>query len=118
VIDGGGATLTTGAFVDLFIDFACTVQGVTALADQTGSVTVDIYVCTYAQFDAGATHPVAADKITASAPVAISSANKYQDTTLTGWTTSIPAGRVVRFIITGTPTTITRVETSLKVVRS
>jgi hypothetical protein len=110
--------LTTGAYVDLYVDFAFTISQVTMLADQTGSVVTDIYVCTEAQYDAGATHPVAGDKITASAPPTITTATKSQDSTLSGWTTSISAGRVIRAIITGSPTSVTQVTTSLKIART
>lgn len=117
-INGGGSVIATGAYVDLYTDFAFTIQQNTMLADQSGSIVVDVYVCTEAQYDAGATHPVAGDKITASAPPTITTATKSQDSTLSGWTTSIAAGRVIRAIVTGTPTSVTQVTLSLKVVRS
>jgi hypothetical protein len=39
--------------------------------------------------------PTVADTITSSAKPTLSSAQKYSDTTLTGWTTSIAAGDVI-----------------------
>jgi hypothetical protein len=86
------------------------------LADQTGSAIVDIFACTYAQYDAGATHPVSADKITSTTPPTISSATKSQDSTLTSWSTAITAGTVLAFNV-NSATTITRVSLNLKVAR-
>jgi len=117
VIDGGGATITTGSKGYIEVPFACTITRSTLLADQSGSVVVDIFKCTYAQFDAGSTHPVSGDKITASAPPTISSASKAQDSTLTGWTTAILAGDILAFNVNSV-TTIQRVTVSLKVTHS
>jgi hypothetical protein len=114
VIDGGGAAITTGLKGYLIIPFACTITQATLLADQSGSVVVNVWKCTYAQFDAGATHPVSGDKITASAPPTISSAVKAQDATLTGWTTSVSAGDVLAFNVDSVAT-IQRVTLGLKV---
>lgn len=115
-IDGAGSALTTGIKGYLKVDYACTITEASLLADQTGSVVVNIYKCTYSQFDAGATHPVVGDTITASAPPTISSGTKADDTTLSGWTTAISAGDVLAFNI-DSATTITRVSLMLKVAR-
>lgn len=109
VIDGGGAVIGTGIAGDLEIPFGCTIGAVTALADQSGSIVVDVWKDTYANYP-----PTDADTITASAPVTISTATKSQDTTLTGWTTSITAGDTLRFNVDSC-TSITRVTLSLKV---
>ena len=112
VIDGGGATLTTGIKGDLEIPFACTITQWTLLADQSGSVVVDIWKDTYANYP-----PTVADTITASAKPTISSSTKGQSSTLTGWTTSVSAGDTIRFNIDSV-TTIQRVTISLKVTRT
>lgn len=112
VIDGGGSAITTGVKADLVVDFACTITGVTMLADQSGSIVVDIWRDTYANFP-----PVDGDSITAAAPPTISSATKSQDATLTGWTTSISAGNILRFNV-DSATTITRCTVALTVTRS
>lgn len=111
VRDGNGTALGTGIIGDIEIPFACTITGVAALADQTGSVQVDLWKDTYANFP-----PTDADSITASAPVVISSATKSLDTTLTGWTTSVAAGDIIRFNI-DSASTITRLTISLRVKR-
>ena len=117
IIDGAGATITTGLKGYLEIPFACTINQSTLLADESGSIVVNIWKCTYSQFDASATHPVAADKITASAPPTISSTTKAQDATLTGWTTSISAGDILAYNVDSV-TSIQRVTSSLKVTRA
>ncbi|GAH61520.1 unnamed protein product, partial [marine sediment metagenome] len=81
IIDGGGSAITTGQKGHLEIPFACTINRVTMLADQSGSIVVDIWKDTYANFP-----PDNADSITASAPPTITTAQKSQDSTLTGWT--------------------------------
>lgn len=117
VIDGGGATITTGMKGYLEIPFACTINRSTLLADQSGSIVVNIWKTTYSAFDAGSTHPVVGDKITASAPPTLSTATKAQDSTLTGWTTSISAGDILAFNVDSV-TTCQRVTLSLKVTKS
>lgn len=109
LIDGGGATITTGIKGDLEIPFGCTILAATLLADQSGSIVIDVWKDTYANFP-----PADADSITASAPPTISTATKSQDSTLTGWTTSISAGDILRFNVDSI-TTIQRVLVSLKV---
>lgn len=112
IIDGGGDTITTGIKGDLEIPFACTITRATLLADQTGSIVVDIWKDTYANYP-----PTGADSITASAIPTISSATKSQDSTLTGWTTSIAAGDTLRFNVNSV-TTIQRVTLSLRVTKT
>lgn len=111
VIEGGGSTITTGIKGDLEVPFGCTIVRATLLADQTGSIVVDIWKDAYANFP-----PTGTDSITASAKPTLSSAAKSQDSTLTGWTTLINAGDILRFNVDSV-TTITRVTLSLKVSR-
>lgn len=112
IIDGGGSAITTGQKGHLEIPFACTINWATLLADQSGSIVIDIWKDIYANFP-----PTNADSITASAPPTISSAQKSQDSTLAGWTTSIAAGDILAFNVDSC-TTITRVTLSLKVTKS
>ena len=112
IIDGGGVTITTGIKGDIEIPFDCTITRVTALADQSGSIVVDIWKDTYANFP-----PTDADSITASAPVTISAATKSQDATLTGWTVSLTRGDVLRYNVDSI-TSIQRVTISLQVTRT
>ncbi len=91
VIDGGGAAIGTGVVADIEIPFGCVVTGWSLLADQAGSIVVDVWRASHA----GAP-PVSGDSITASARPALASALKAQSSTLTGWTTAISAGDVLR----------------------
>lgn len=113
IIDGGGVAITTGLKGYLEIPYACTITEVALLADRSGSIVVDIWKCSYANFNPG-THPVAADKITASAPPTISSSYKSKDSTLTGWSKSFAAGDIVGFNVNSV-STIQRVTLSMKV---
>ncbi len=112
IIDGGGAAIGTGVKGDLEIPFACTITRASLLGDQSGSIVVDIWADTYANFP-----PTVADTITASAKPTISSATKSQDTTLTGWDTTLDAGSVLRFNVDSCTTT-TRCTVSLIVTRT
>ena len=112
IIDGGGSEIADGIAGDLDVEFAGTINQVTMLADQSGSIVVDIWKDTYANFP-----PTDADTITAAAVPTITTATKSQDTTLTGWTTAITAGNILRFNVDSC-TTITRVTISLKVTRT
>ena len=110
VIDGGGAVITTGSKGYLVIDFACTIQDNTLLADQSGSIVVDIKKCVYVGFPTTAS-------ICAAAKPTLSTAQKSQDTTLTGWTTAITAGDILEYNV-DSATTVTRVTLSLKVIKA
>lgn len=112
VIDGGGTTITTGVKGFLEIPFACTITRATTLADQSGSIVIDVWKDTYANYP-----PTVADTITASAKPTISSATKAQDATLTGWTTSIAAGDILGFNVDSV-TTCQRVTLSLRVTKT
>jgi len=110
VIDGGGSAITTGIKGDIGpFSFPCTITGVTMLADQSGSIVVDLWVDSYANFP-----PTDADSITASAPPTISAATKSQDTTLTGWTVALAAGAIIRYNV-DSASTVTRVTLTLAV---
>lgn len=108
-IDGGGAAISTGIVADLKVPFACEIVDVEMLADQSGSIVVDIWKDTYANFP-----PTDADSITASAVPTITTATKSQDSTLTGWTTAIAENDILRFNVDSV-TSITRLHLTLKV---
>lgn len=113
IIDGGGLAIATGIKGDLEIPFACTVTRATMLADQAGGIVVDVWVDTYANYP-----PTDADSITAAAPPTIAALNsKSQDTTLSGWTTSLAAGSIMRFNV-DSATSVTRCTISLLVTRA
>lgn len=111
-IDGSGAAITTGIKGDIYIPYSGTISAVTMLADQSGSIVVDVWKIAYGSYPA-----TVANKITASAPPTITTATKSQDTTLTGWTTSITAGDTIRFNV-NSATTITRLNLVLTVTKT
>jgi len=91
-IDGAGSAITTGIKGYITIPFGMTITGWTILADQVGSIVIDVWKDTYANFP-----PTVADTIAGSEKPTLSSAQKNQDLTLTTWTTSIAAGDVLGF---------------------
>lgn len=111
-IDGGGAAITTGQKGYIEVPFACTITSARSFADQSGSIVVDCWKDSYANYP-----PVDADSITASAPITISSTTKSQDSTLTGWTTSVAAGDILGFNVDSV-STITRLTIVLTVTKT
>jgi len=107
IIDGGGSVITTGVSGDIEVPFNCTIKRVTLLADTSGSIVVDIWKDTYVNYP-----PTVVDSITAAAIPTITTAVKSQDTTLTGWTTALTAGDILRYNV-NSATTITRCTISL-----
>lgn len=112
VIDGGGAAITTGLKGFLELPFAGTIQRVTLLADQSGSIVLDLWRDSYANYP-----PVVGDSIVASAKPTISAAVKAQDSTLTGWTTTVAAGDILAINVDSV-TTCQRVTLSLLIERT
>lgn len=111
IIDGGPNPITLGDMGHLHIPFACTIHSCTMLADQSGSIVVDIWKDSYANFP-----PTVADTITAAAKPTITTADKSQDTTLTGWDIDITAGDVLAFNVDSCAT-IQRLTISLSVTK-
>lgn len=112
VIDGGGIPIVPGIKGDITIPFGCAIIEWTLLADVAGSIVVDIWKDTYANYP-----PTVLDTITGSALPTITAATKGQSTTLTGWTANIAAGDTLRFNVNSCAT-ITRVTLSLKLART
>ena len=102
VFDGGGAAIAADKKVYVRIPISGTIVGAYALADVSGSISVEVWKDTFANFP-----PTVADKISASAPIALSSAQHGEDTTLTGWTKTVAAGDVICFNVSDLATSIT-----------
>lgn len=111
IIDGGGSAITTGQKGHLEIPFKCEIQRMTILANQSGSIVVDIWKDTYANFP-----PTDADSITSATPPTIAAGTKAQDSTLTSWTKAIAAGDILSFNVDSV-TDIQRVVISLYIKR-
>jgi len=111
VRDNNGSVLSTGIQGDITVPFAATITGVTMLADQTGSLVLDIWKAPYSSYP-----PNSGNTICASAKPTISSATKDNYTALVGWTTSIAAGDILRFNIDSV-SSITRITVAVTVTR-
>jgi hypothetical protein len=91
--DPTGPVISTGVKVYIEIPMKLKVTGWTILANQSGSIVVDVWKDTYANFP-----PTAADSIAGSEKPTLSSQQKNQDLALTTWsTTTIDAGDVLAF---------------------
>lgn len=108
-IDGGGAVITAGVKGDVTMDFAGKILSWRILGDQSGSIVIDLWRDTYANYP-----PTVADTITASAKPTITTATKAESSALTGWNTSFNAGDIFRPNVDSV-TTLTRATLSLKV---
>ena len=113
MIDGSGAEIADGIKGDVRVDFACTVNSWTLLADTSGAIKVDIWKDTLANFP-----PTDADSMcSGKEPTIAASGTNAEDTAITDWTTDdISAGDVLRFNVDSC-TTITRATLALKVTR-
>ena len=112
IIDGGGSAITTGLKGDIEVPFDCTITAARVTSQVSGSIVIDVWKDTYANYP-----PTVADTITASAKPTLSSAQKSEDTTLTGWTTTLSKGDWLSFNV-DSATTVTRVTLSLLVNRT
>lgn len=97
VVDGGGVTIQPGIKGHLHLDFSAVVLGWTMLADAEGSTTVDIWRCTYAQFDPEASRPGPGDSITGGDPPRIIASDKAQSVGLVGWSPGLLRNDVLGF---------------------
>lgn len=116
-IGDGLNVIPTGHAMYFEVPFNFVVTEWTILGNQSGSVVFDLRKCTYAQFDAGSTHPVSGDSVVASLPPLISGATKNQSTTLTGWTTSWSAGDIVEIYV-NSAATLTQATLSIRGTRA
>jgi hypothetical protein len=108
VIDGDGVAITTGEKGHIEIPFGMVITGWTLLGDQTGSIEIDVWKDTYANFP-----PTIADTIAGTELPTISAATKGQDLTLSSWTTAVAAGDVLAFNV-NSAATITRATLSIR----
>jgi hypothetical protein len=112
ILDGGGVALTTGLKGFVQVPFSGTITGWTLMADQSGSIVVDVWKDTYANFP-----PTVADTITAADKPTISAAQMAQDLAPTGWTTAVTAGDVLAFNIDSVAT-VTKVTLAILITAS
>jgi hypothetical protein len=108
IIDGGGSAISVGEKGHLEIPFAMTITGWTLLADQPGSIVVDVWRDSYASFP-----PTAADTIAGTEKPTLESVQKNQDLGLSTWTTSMAAGDILAFNV-DSAATVQRVTLSIR----
>lgn len=108
-IDGGGSAITTGIKGSVSIPYSGIINSVTLIADQTGDIVIDIKKSTYGGFPT-------TSSICAAAKPTLSGAQKSEDLTLTGWSTSITAGDILEFTV-DSAATLTRCTLVLKVTK-
>jgi len=112
IIDGGGSAITTGVKADLVVPYNCTVIGWDILGNASGSIVVDVWKDTYANFP-----PTVADTITGTEKPTLSSVAKNQDVALSSWTTTLTRNDILRFNV-DSAATVTRVTLSLRIKRN
>ncbi len=100
-IDGGGSVITTGSKWYARVPNNCTITGYTILAKESGDIVMDVKKGTYAGFPT-------TSSITGTEKPTLSGAQKWQDTTLSTWTTSLSEWDILEFTVESV-TTITRV---------
>lgn len=110
-IDGGGSTITTGVKGYLSAPFAGTITGWDVVADQAGSITVEV------DKKAGGVPNTTTDKISASSPVSLSGAQIALNGSIAGWTTAVSEDDVFGFNVTAAAT-ITRLTVTIQITKS
>jgi len=91
-IDGGGSTITTGVKGDVVIPFNCTIQSWHLVSNTAGSIVIDVWKDTFANFP-----PTVLDTIAGTEKPTLFAQQSNSDTNLSSWTASISANDVVRF---------------------
>lgn len=100
-VDGGGSVLTAGTKGFVVVPHTGTVSGWSIVADQAGTITFDI--------EKAADGVIPTTSITPSGKPALAGTQILRSSSTTGWTTtSIDAFDVFEFLVTGTPTNVTR----------
>jgi len=122
IVDGAGAVIATGIKGFIEAPFSGSISAVRAFADTSGELSVNIYKQTYDDYPFVDPDDLS-DEITDSAgshEIRLDSADKYQDTTLTGWTVDFVQGDIFVFVVTNSlgPTDITKCTISLTVDRN
>lgn len=85
--------LVAGTIGYRFVPFDCTITSNRLIANASGSIVIDVQKATFP------TVPTSANSIAASARPTLSGAQTSQDTTLTGWTTTLTKGELMAFEI-------------------
>lgn len=91
IFDGAGSAITSGAEAWLRMPYSGTLTAWTLLCEPSGSITIDIWKDTYANWP-----PTDSDSITNGHEPSVSSGTKAEDTDITDWSdTSVSAGDIL-----------------------
>lgn len=111
VFDGGGIPLQAGRREDMPLPFAGSIVGWTLVADQVGSLVIDLQKDVYANYP-----PDSSDSIAGSSLPTLTSAAKAQLESVSGWSTTITSGDVLSAVIQSA-SAVTRATLSITVTR-
>ena len=114
VLDGGGIALTTGSKGFVQIPFSCTLIGWTLMADQQGSLIVDVKNQAVATWPATSTSTTS---IAGSDLPTLTSQKLARSFAMTGWTQAVAEASLLEFYI-NSATTVTRATLQLHFVRT
>lgn len=92
VFNGGGSDVQVGLYVDAQIPYNSSITKVSLFSNDSGSTSIDILKDTFANY------PPTSSITSASKPQLINQ-RSYEDTTLSGWTTSISEDDILRFVV-------------------
>jgi hypothetical protein len=109
-IDGGGSALASGVKADLEVPFDCQIQYVTLMADQIGTVTLDIRRSSFASW------PTVASIMGTVLP-SLTSAQKSQTMADASWSRYLSAGDVLQLYLPSNSSYVTRLSVGIKVIR-
>lgn len=108
IIDGGGSAISTGQKGYLEVPFAMTITGWTLVADQSGSIVVDVWKTPYGSFP-----PSGANSITGADKPTLSTARSNQNAAVSLWSVSLAAGDILAYNV-DSAATVTRVTLSIR----
>jgi len=108
VVDNGSRPMTIGNKGYLTIDVTGTIQSFILLADNTGTLELDLIKCTFDDFPIGTS-------ICGNSRPELNNEVKKSDITLTGWTKQLTAGDILQYEVINTSTSLKKFAIALKV---
>lgn len=111
-IDGLGSIPETGVVADIIVPYNMTITKWTIISNISGSIVIDLWKDTYANFP-----PTVTDTVTGSDKPTLSSATKANSTALTGWTTTWTDGDIIRVNIDSV-STVTKIVLTISYTRT
>lgn len=109
-IDGAGEAISTGVKGFIEVPYNATILSWTVMADQAGSVVVDVWKDTFANYP-----PTVGDTITAADKPTLASVDISSNTAV-GWTTAISQGDIIGFNV-DSAATVERVHVNITVAK-